>query len=476
MIDDRLLKAELQSLGVRVKDLPPGMRQGGAGPAEGIVLFFDGHQASVPLLSPFVARSPYCLEKESGRYILVRGKQRIKEIWLSPTPDFYRRLTREGIPYYQIALLHGKDCLGSTVVQSCLYQEAGRGCKFCGINGSLRNKKTIARKTPSHLSEVAEAAEAEGARHAVLTSGCWGNDSTVICYLADCTKAIKQRTGLKVQAQFNPPANLDLLRVLKDAGVDTVAINIESFESAVLKQVSPHKAKVGQEGYRRCWQEAVRVFGRNQVISFLIAGLGESRRSLIRGCEHLVELGVYPHIVPLRPIPGTEMADRKPPKPAEMERIYEEAAYTVKAAGLSWRLIAAGCGRCPACSALAEFEDFLVGQEITCQVARTEDELNTCYRIRHQVFVEELGIFKGSDRDEMDAEAIHIIAKAGDVVQGTVRLNRKYDGQWWGSRLAVIPKFRGVAGRSLVHKAEETVRRCYSVLWPPPSAHGSQFK
>lgn len=458
MIDDRLLKAELQSLGVRVKDPPPVMRQGGAGPAEGAVFFFGGCQASVPLRSPFVARSPYYLKKQTDRYWLSRGRKRIREVWFSETPGFYGKRTRDGIPYYQIALLHGEDCLGSTVVQSCLYQEAGKGCGFCGISESLKNKKTIVRKTPSHLAEVAEAAESEGVRHAVLTSGCWGDDSSVICYLADCTRAIKQRTGLKVQAQFNPPANLTLLSVLKDAGVDTVAINIESFETAVLKEVSPHKAKLGQEGYRRCWQEAVRIFGRNQVISFLIAGLGESCRSLRRGCEQLVELGVYPHIVPLRPIPWTEMADRKPPSPAEMEWIYEKAAYIVKAAGLSWRLIAAGCGRCPACSALADFEDYLAEKEITCRFARTEDELSVCYQIRHQVFVEEQGIFKVSDRDEMDEEAIHIIAKAGDVVQGTVRLNRKYDGQWWGSRLAVIPKFRGIAGRSLVHKAEETVR------------------
>ncbi len=458
MIDDRLLKVELQSLGVRVRDLPPNVRQGGAGPAEGVVILFNGHQVSVPLRSPFVVRSPYYLERQSGRYLLGRGRERIKEIWLPKTPVFYSKHTREGIPYYQIALLHGEDCLGSTVVQTCFYQEAGRGCKFCGISESLKNKKTIARKAPSHLAEVAEAAQSEGVKHAVLTSGCWGDDSSVIYYLADCTRAIKQRTSLKVQAQFNPPANLDLLGVLKEAGVDTVGINIESFETAVLEEVSPHKARMGPEGYRRCWQEAVRIFGRNQVISFLIAGLGESQQSLIRGCEQMAELGVYPHIVPLRPIPGTEMASRKPPAPTRMKQIYEKAAYVVRTAGLSWRIIAAGCGRCLACSALAEFEDYLAEKDISCQIARTEDELNTCYRIRHQVFVEEQGIFKGSDRDEEDPQAIHLLARAGDEIQGTVRVNWKNDGQWWGSRLAVLPEFRGLAGECLVRKAEEIVR------------------
>ncbi|UCD84166.1 MAG: MSMEG_0568 family radical SAM protein [Deltaproteobacteria bacterium] len=457
-MDDILLKVELQGLGAKVKDLPPGVRQGGAGPAEGTVISFGGRQASVPLHSPFVARSPYYLKKQTDRYWLSRGRKKIREIRFPETPVFYGKRTWDGVPYSQIALLHGEDCLGSTVVQSCIYQEAGKGCGFCGINESLKNKKTIVRKTPSHLAEVAAAAESEGVRHAVLTSGCWGDDSSVIHYLAECTRAIKQRTSLKVQAQFNPPANPELLNVLKDAGVDTVGIHIESFDSPVLKQVSPHKARVGRKGYRRCWQEAVGIFGRNQVISFLIAGLGESKQSLIKGCEELAKLGVYPHVVPLRPIPGTKMANRRPPAPARMRGIYEKAAFAVRNAGLSWRTITAGCGRCPACSALGEFEDYLAEKEVACQIARTDDELDTCYRIRHQVFVEEQGIFKGSDRDEMDAEAIHIIAKAGDVVQGTVRLNRKYDGQWWGSRLAVIPKYRGIAGRSLVRKAEETVR------------------
>jgi GNAT superfamily N-acetyltransferase len=63
-----------------------------------------------------------------------------------------------------------------------------------------------------------------------------------------------------------------------------------------------------------------------------------------------------------------------------------------------------------------------------------------------------------SDQDKEDAQAIHLLARAGGTIQGTVRVNRKDDGKWWGSRLAVIPKFRGLAGKRLVHKAEDIVR------------------
>lgn len=63
-----------------------------------------------------------------------------------------------------------------------------------------------------------------------------------------------------------------------------------------------------------------------------------------------------------------------------------------------------------------------------------------------------------SDQDKEDAQAIHLLARAGGTIQGTVRVNRKDDGKWWGSRLAVIPEFRGLAGKRLVHKAEDIVR------------------
>lgn len=128
---------------------------------------------------------------------------------------------------------------------------------------------------------------------------------------------------------------MDGLRELKDAGVDTVGIHIESFDFETLSQIAPAKAAMGFERYEKAWKMAVEIFGPNQVSSFLIVGLGEKRDSIIWGSKFLADLGVYPFVVPLRPIPGSIMENVLPPDPEEMKRIYEEVACILKRKGLS---------------------------------------------------------------------------------------------------------------------------------------------
>jgi hypothetical protein len=64
---------------------------------------------------------------------------------------------------------------------------------------------------------------------------------------------------------------------------------------------------IGIQHYERAWKKAVALFGPNQVSSFLIAGLGESPASIVWGSEVLADMGVYPFVVPFRPIPGSGM-------------------------------------------------------------------------------------------------------------------------------------------------------------------------
>jgi radical SAM protein (TIGR04043 family) len=153
-----------------------------------------------------------------------------------------------------------------------------------------------------------------------------------------------------------PPADLTLLEMLKQAGADTVGIHIESFDSAVLEDIAPFKAELGLPTYLSVWKEAVRVFGKNQVSSFIIAGLGEEFKSVLDGASLLCEIGVYPFIVPLRPIPGTRFDDHTPPHPDSIIALYRSVADLLLHSGLSWRQSKAGCVRCGACSGLPDFE------------------------------------------------------------------------------------------------------------------------
>jgi len=97
--------------------------------------------------------------------------------------------------------------------------------------------------------------------------------------------------------------------------------------------------------------------------------------------------------------------------------------------------------------------------EILCGAVADPDDAAVHHRIRHEVFVEEQGVFAGSDRDAHDdfASTIKVLAWAGGVPGGAVRLYPLEPGIWQGDRLAVLPAFRAWnLGGPLVRFAVDT--------------------
>jgi radical SAM protein (TIGR04043 family) len=321
---------ELQSFGLRLRG-NLSKRKGGAGPAEGGTLLAAGIPVSIPVSSQFVSRSPYTLKEEDGQFFILKEEEVVCPVDLISKPKFYDHSTDDGIPYPQLGLLHGKDCLATTVIQTCAFWQSEERCRFCGIELSHKSGQTVRIKTPDQLSEVAcKAKELDSIEHIVLTTGTFKPPGKEISTLIPCASAIKKATGLPIHAQFCPPSHVEEFDGLKEAGVDTVGIHVESFDFETLSHVAPAKAAMGLERYEKAWKMAVEIFGPNQVSSFLIAGLGEKEDSLIEGSEFLADLGVYPFVVPLRPIPGSLMEGVPPPDPERMIKIYEAVASILK--------------------------------------------------------------------------------------------------------------------------------------------------
>lgn len=354
-METKALKVDLLCLGARIQGLDKG-RRAGAGPAAGGMFLFGGTVVNVPTQSWFVAQSPYTVESEDGgRYVLKRDGERITEVKF-PQAKFQELKTKEGIPYYKLALLHGANCLATTTIQTCVYWNTAKRCKFCAIELSLKSGATIAKKKPEQLAEVALAAQKlDHVTHVTLTTGTTSTPDNGIDHLMEIASAIKEATGLRIHAQFEPPEDIRIIDRLSDS-VDTVGIHVESFDREVLNDVAPCKAEIPFQRYVDAWKRSVDVFGDSQVSSYVIAGLGESDNSIIRGSKMLAELGVYPFVVPLRPIPGSLLEKEKPPSPDRMRAIYEHVAEILRDTGVSQKKNKAGCVRCRACSALPDFE------------------------------------------------------------------------------------------------------------------------
>ena len=356
--DMAALVGDLQVRGLRV-ETPLEGRQGGAGPTDSGMLWVGGFPLTVPSDPTAAAGSPYVLKAEDEGYAIFREGRRLAGASAQKRPRYYDLSTADGIPYWKIGLLH-LDSFASTVVQTCSYWGNENQCTFCGIGVSLDAGRTIVKKSPEQLAEVACAAkELDGAVDATLTTGSSNAVDRGARYVARCGQAVKEASGLPVEVQFEPPFDLDVINEVGDLGIDSVGIHVESFDPAVLAQVAPAKARTGIERYFESWERAVSVFGEGQVSTYVILGMGEDPDLTVEGCRRAVDLGVFPFIVPLRPVAGSLMADVAPPDAKYTERIYRKVASYMALRGMDSSVPKAGCARCQACSGLSSIESAL---------------------------------------------------------------------------------------------------------------------
>lgn len=357
--DDRgfgAMLADLQSYGARIERDIDG-RRGGAGPSDAGMIWIEGVRVTFPFSAEYVGNSPFVLREDVDGWHLWRDGAPVARAEVPQRPRFYDLETDDGIPYWKIALLH-IDSLASTVIQTCKHWGSDDQCQFCGIELSLEAGATIPVKRPHQLAEVAAAAkELDGAVDVTLTTGTTHGRDRGALYLGRCAEAIKAATDLPIQVQFEPPEDLWVLDRIKAQGVDSVGIHVESFDPDVLARIAPPKARTGIDGYFHAWERAVAVFGRGQVSTYVILGMGEDPELTVEGCRRAVDAGVYPFVVPLRPVPGSILEDQLPPSPDYVESLYRRIGPYVTSRGLgSWN-VTAGCARCQACSAIAAFEE-----------------------------------------------------------------------------------------------------------------------
>ncbi len=282
----------------------------------------------------------------------------IASISFPKAPRFYALQTLEGVPYWHIATLHGADVLATTVLQTCIrYESRRKACKFCAIGQSLAAGRTIAHKTPEQLAEVARAAVLlDGVKHMVMTTGTPNTTDRGAQVLIDSAFAIKAAVDIPLQGQCEPPDDDRWFARMKAAGIDTLGMHLEAVTPAVRERIMPGKATVPVERYLQAFEASVAVFGRGQVSTYILAGLGDSREAILEMCERLITLGVYPFVVPFVPISGTPLEDHPPPMPAFMQSILEPLGAALARAGLRSTDIKAGCGKCGACSSLSVYE------------------------------------------------------------------------------------------------------------------------
>jgi len=335
-------------------------RQGGAGPTDHKAINFSDQTSMIPIFNEQINASPFsAVRNGEDASIAIYAKDKLLDTVSMPTePKFYALSTKDGVPYSKIATLHSKDVLATTVLQTCVrYRSRDTSCQFCAIEESLKNGKTIARKTPEQLAEVAKAAvDLDGVTQMIMTTGTPKTSDRGAALLVESARAVKAVVDIPIQAQCEPPADDFWFQALKDAGVDALGMHLEAVSDRIRKSIMPGKASVPMARYLSAYAAAVEVFGAGNVSTYILAGLGDTEAEIIGVSKQLIEMGVYPFVVPFVPVAGTPLEHHPMPDPDFLDRIFSQLGPAIRQKGIASQDLKAGCAKCGACSTLKSYE------------------------------------------------------------------------------------------------------------------------
>jgi radical SAM protein (TIGR04043 family) len=190
----------------------------------------------------------------------------------------------------------------------------------------------------------------------VMTTGTPPGKDRGAAILTESAAAIKAAVNLAIQAQCEPPDEDAWFTRMRAAGVDTLGMHLEAVTPEVRARIMPGKAQVPLSRYMSAFAAAVGVFGRGQVSTYILAGLGDTAEAILAMSQDLIRLGVYPFVVPFVPIAGTPLEAHPAPAPEFMHAILHPLSRMLVSGGLKSADIKAGCGKCGACSALSTYE------------------------------------------------------------------------------------------------------------------------
>jgi radical SAM protein (TIGR04043 family) len=351
-------KAELQARGVRIpaeligeleaRYNAPSVRTGR------IVLCLESPAGAGELLPVFIvngkrsSNSPLHLVKnDRGGYEVRANGAKYADVTLLPRPGFYDLTTPNGVPAHKLAVIVGPGHMRSVVNQRCHYQQIGRPCKFCAVRNWW---DANVEKTTTEIAEVVAAGVKEGVvRHISMTTATLNTRGKGLETLVETAKLAQAKVNIPIMLEFEPIDDYSLfeslLREAKEAGVTTVSCNIECFDESLRPEIMPAKGRIPVATYIKTWEKCLDVFGKNEVFTVAIAGIGETDASLMYGIEIAASHGVMTFLVPHSPAIGAVYEDMEAPDADRMLALYERAANIYEKYGLDIRACRAGCVR-----------------------------------------------------------------------------------------------------------------------------------
>jgi biotin synthase-related radical SAM superfamily protein len=148
------------------------------------------------------------------------------------------------------------------------------------------------------------------------------NYTDVFAHLAALAKAVKQHTKVPISVSCQP-LNRENIQRLAEASVDRIGIALDAATEKLFDEV---KGSVAGGPYQwesqfRQLREAVEVFGKGNVSTHLIVGLGETEKEAVCIIQQCVDMHVLPALFAFTPIRGTVLENKRQPQIESYRRV-----------------------------------------------------------------------------------------------------------------------------------------------------------
>lgn len=291
------LKIDLMLRGTRIDD--PVVKAWACGSSGVDIMLPEKTLVNIPCREEFTRNSPYLIKKKGTGYCITDGSSEV-EVSLVEKPSFYNRRTSTGVPFSNIASVHGSYTV-ITPSPRCDFFNRSIECKYCAGNFDVTGRDGVVYS----IEEVLEAVEAvlkEKASEIIYFSiGFSENDDGGIGFLKPYILAVKKSFNCLVAVEALPPKKNHWIDETYALGADSILYNLEIFDKELFEIICPGRATlIGQKRYFEALEHAAKVFPNGTVASHLIVGL-EPPGSTCMGIDYLTDIGVVPILPIYRP-------------------------------------------------------------------------------------------------------------------------------------------------------------------------------
>lgn len=324
------LKIDLMLRGIRIDD--PVAKAWACGCAGVDMMLPQNTLVNIPCSEEFTKGSPYIIKRSGEDFFISDGAGEVP-VKLVPRPEFYSRKTSTGIPFQDIATVHGSYTV-ITPSPRCDFFNRSVECKYCAGNFDIKGGNNTV-FTVEEVLETVEAVLKEGASGIIyLSIGFSQGDDGGIEFLKPYITAIKKSFNCLVAVEALPPRENRWIDETYAIGADSVLYNLEIFDKELFEVICPGRAAlVGRKRYMEALEHAAKIFPNGTVASHLIVGL-EPPGSTCMGIDYLTGAGVVPILPIYRPSEGRAL--RIEPLDTEIILpVYKHLYKAVKRNGIS---------------------------------------------------------------------------------------------------------------------------------------------